>query len=59
MAGHVGGFLYFVIPAKAGTQEHRQSRVFAAIVSNHMRRCSWVPAFAGMTVISLSATLPP
>jgi hypothetical protein len=31
-----------VIPAKAGTQEHRCKRV-------RMTPCSWVPAFAGMT----------
>jgi hypothetical protein len=31
-----------VIPAKAGTQEHRHIRVEGSL-------CSWVPAFAGMT----------
>ena len=34
---------FFVIPAKAGSHERRAVRVLADL-------CSWIPAFAGMTV---------
>ena len=35
----------FVIPAKAGTQDHCDERICLGFRS-------WVPAFAGMTVIA-------
>src|SRR3546814_7611420 len=58
LGGHLGlqtRFAFFVIPAKAGIHEHRSTRTGPA-------RCSWIPAFAGMTkdgMVSMGFTHQP
>jgi hypothetical protein len=44
-----------VIPAKAGTHEHGGWREAKAAGSVLVRQGSWVPAYAGMTVVPRAA----
>src|SRR3546814_13054726 len=58
LGGHLGlqtRFAFFVIPAKAGINDHRSPRTGPA-------RCSWFPAFAGMQNdgrVILGTKMPP